>query len=457
MTARIGSCRPKIDIPPLVLPPRAPDLAATPVQDVIPKISKETYEKIAKMYYELNILEHSLQHTLHVDGDLRKIETEINSELQSELLKIKPNLDKQALLWKAAQHTNQFLWEQDIDMALQNGADINLSDSKGNTLINSCCTNLSKLKFLISRGANPLQQDGHGNNALFKIGSIPAYQFLKDYLGLLKMDLLELRNRNGDTLLTQFIKTKHPTPTAKEIEFFLSEGFLLESKIYSPTGYESILHYIARIGSHDILVLLLSLNCKPTLNSKGQTPIDIALENNNWILLAPLIRNKVPLSIQNLNHICRSFPSDGTLNKDQEGNLALEILRNANFNNCIWTRIHFAARHNFWNVLMNPEKPNALSNDSERLTPLHLAANNGHLVSVFFLLNAKANPTLKNAGGHPPRSTSEVINQYLDFFNSESPPERRRKDMLELTNILMSRFKEDEKELEIIKNILELP
>ncbi len=421
----------------------------------------EDYESLAKICFENSICDHSVQHSLHRESGSSNLEANLKKRLSIAKEALCYNQELQTQLWNASKFHDLSLWKEEIDRALSQGADINICDEQGSYLINYFSDDPQRVNFLLCKGTDPFLHNGRGNNLFFNIDRIAVLTVVFSHNANCIKEILSLRDTQGDTVFTAYIKKKLSTITREEIEFFLSKGFEIHAPIPTPEYIESIVHYLARTkGGHSALCMIYSKGAEKFLDSRNQTALDLAIQHDQWDSACSLIRYGSLITPENFKSICNQFPLDEPLTKDFHFLLAKAVLNSPalNFPKYHWSRAHFAARCNIWTATIKPDNPNSIQ-DPLLQTPLHIAAYYGNFASVYCLLEAGADPNIESKRGKPSSLSGlagipKPVDDLLMIYRTIREKEERATKTVQLCE---KYSKDQQDDYSIVKNIAHSP
>lgn len=185
-----------------------------------------------------------------------------------------------------------------VQLLLQNGANPNIRNNKGDTPLHQSSINRTtdKCRLLLDYGANPNIQNNDGSTILHLVVHNPLlYAEMNKALKASRLDFvrlligsgsnLDIQDNDGQTVL-------HLAVCKSEIEII---RLLLSSKIncnIQNNRGESALYLATKNGNNEIAELLLSHGCNPNIkNNNGETVLQLAITNLNEEIVHLLLKN----------------------------------------------------------------------------------------------------------------------------------------------------------------------
>jgi ankyrin repeat protein len=200
------------------------------------------------------------------------------------------------LMWFLKGYTNNSQIIETMDLLIENGADINLEDKKGNTALfySLLEDDYNIAKYLIDNGGNlKYESEINGHNALsyaISYGSTEMLDFLINYKNL----NINQEFKNGETAL---LLANVENASYMKINYLIKNGANL---LKSTDSGETPLMRAASNGNPEVLEILLDNGAKINRqNNEGMTPLIYACKNSlNPDVVEYLINKKANTNIK---------------------------------------------------------------------------------------------------------------------------------------------------------------
>jgi ankyrin repeat protein len=337
-----------------------------------------------------------------------------------------------------------------VKMLISHGADVMkapLSGDRKQPMTQRISTNgyTEKLQLLADAGADLNAADSSGNTALHI--AVETMDSLKARALLDAGAKAEIANADGRRPLDRAVELITYSSESRGIVAALLAAGASPNMARNENVKFAPLHVAARSGQSDIIKLLLKYGALVDVRDRqnGETPWLSAVSNGNGVVADILRLNGADVTVADkfgrnvLYHAAKSGASDILVaalkspefkdkvnTPDSMGNLPLNAAVNSYGAECVrimlqaganpllvdaqgWTSLHYAARTSNERIfdLLNAQLGktanwNLPTANSDKQTPLHLAARDGYSQAIDKLLKLGADVTIKDAHGQTP-------------------------------------------------------
>lgn len=411
----------------LTVPPSTPVKTGEVTKEVSEEkpFDKDIYRQIVEVSKNI--------YKLHTKEDIFSI---VSSQ---QLLKVKADLLKQLPSFSSSANRNLFsalcddnlnseVQQSAIIEAFRNGANVNVCDDEG-MLPLSYARRADHALLLIGMGLDPFLEDCHGANAFFQADSVVVFKALFNKTDRLPKEVLAMRNHCGETPLSSLLSHVEIPSTRRFVaDYLIGLGADINVRLGKDQG--TLLHRFAAQSSTNKLLYIIgkgaSLDCP---NLLGETAIHKAIDARRWDNVELLLDRGAALDGESIAAITEAVDRIPMHRKDAEITLrviAFTLLQRDKFSLAKTTALHFAIVAGLWpkvEQLIASKKVSIHSRDAQGRTPLHVAAEDGQLFSLYLLLKAGADPTAADKSKRPPDGIwcRESIQAILKIFKYESP------------------------------------
>lgn len=371
----------------------------------------------------------SEDNTIHFAARHGDTETVRQLAMNVGLLNSQDKQGRTALHWAAIGHTDI------VEILLESGADVNVVDARGETPLHVAARwgKQAILQVLVQAGSDVHIQNKSNKTALalaIREGHSDAVETLTRWSA--KKHLAAMP---GGEMVSSYRKGK----SLRAVAELLAAG--ADPNVEDADTGQRLIDFAAATGDLELIRLLVEYGASAEATSMGESPLCVALSNENWgvaefLLQAPGVRvdrcdsvfgQDQPLCIASINgnaamvRLLLKRKAVVNIACDEEGMTPLSCAALAGSLECIdelvkagadigasdasgWQAIHYAAAKGNTRTVEQLLRAgaNADAVTSERQSPLHLSVNGGFRETVHMLVAAGAEATLRDSAGKSP-------------------------------------------------------